>query len=125
MFAAFVNLKLAIVGPRPCPRLDVLLLHVLDEHNPGPELLHLLPPLWSVLLRVHNGTEDNHVILTHLPILMCPEDVKDAVMFPLNQRVILWIQLEDCMPSATSVVATFVNEGRQHRLLWLVHRTMN
>ena len=112
-----VNRKLVIVGLFLCPRPDLLLLHVLDEHNPGPELLHLLPPLCIILLRVRNETEDDHVISTHLLILMYPEDAKDAIIFPLNQCVILWIQQEDCMQSAMSVVATFLNEVAQRRLL--------
>ena len=125
MFAAFVSLKLAIVGPHLCPPPDLLLLHVLDGHNLAPELLHLLPPLCVVLLRVHNGTEDHHAISTHLPILMYHEDAKDAIIFPLNQCVILWIRQEGCMRSATNAVATFLNEDPQRRLLWLVHLTVN
>ena len=119
-----VNRKLVIVGLFLCPRLYLLLLHALDEHNLGPELLHLLPPLCIILLRDHNETEDDHVISIHHLILMYPEDAKDAIIFPLNRCVILWIQQEDCMQSAMSVVAIFLNEVAQRRLLWLVHLTV-
>ena len=92
MSVPFVNRKLVVVGlfQRPLP--DLLLLRVLDEHNPGPELLHRLPPLCIVLLRIHNETEDDHVISTRLLIVIYPEDVKDVIIFPLNQCMILWIQ---------------------------------
>ena len=109
--------QLVIVGLFLCPRPDLLLLHVLDEHSPGAELLHLLPPSRIALLHVHNEIEDDHVISTRLLILMHPEDAKQAIIFPLNQYVVLWIQQEDCIRPATSAVPTFLNEDPRHRLL--------
>ena len=85
MSISSVNHKLVVVGLCKHATCSQLLLHVLDEYNPDPELLHLLSPLCVVLLRVYNETEDDYIISTHLLILMYPKDAKDIIIFLLNQ----------------------------------------